>query len=176
MSDEAGTVTLQSEMNTIDLVAAIVSAYVSNHVVRPADLPDLIAAVSQTLGGLGKPSEPAVEETPKLTPAQIRKSITPDHIVSFIDGKLYKSMKRHLTKNGLTPAEYRMKFGLPTDYPMVAPSYAAQRSELAKKLGLGQLRRERAVQNRPESGAAMSAPAEAKKAPARSRKTPASSK
>ncbi|ACL58416.1 MucR family transcriptional regulator [Methylobacterium nodulans] len=173
MNDEAGAPTSQSEAGTIELVADIVAAYVSNNVVRPADLPDLIAAVSRTLGELGKPSAPAAEETPKPTAAQIRKSVTPDHIVSFIDGKPYKSMKRHLTKNGLTPAEYRQQYGLPANYPMVAPNYAAQRSELAKSLGLGQLRR-KAAEKRATDEARVNTPAETKKGRGRSRKTDAS--
>ncbi|ACA20992.1 transcriptional regulator, MucR family [Methylobacterium sp. 4-46] len=123
------------------LVVDIVAAYVSNNSVRPDDLPNLIASVGATLGDLGKPAAPPAEETPKATPAQIRKSITPDALISFIDAKPYKSMKRHLTKNGLTPDEYRQRYGLPRDYPTVAPNYAAQRSELAKQLGLGANRR-----------------------------------
>ncbi|ACA16366.1 transcriptional regulator, MucR family [Methylobacterium sp. 4-46] len=126
---------------SISLVAGIVAAYVSNNSVRPDDLPSLIAAVGATLGDLGKPAAPPVEEKPKATPTQIRKSITPDALISFIDAKPYKSMKRHLTKNGLTPDEYRQMYGLPRDYPMVAPNYAAQRSELAKSMGLGAIRR-----------------------------------
>lgn len=168
MDEEAGTVTPGPGAETIELVAGIVSAYVSNNVVPPAELPDLIAMVSRTLGELGKPSAPAAEEIPKLTAAQIRKSITPDHIVSFIDGKPYKSMKRHLTKNGLSPDAYRQKYGLPHDYPMVAPNYAAQRSELAKSLGLGQLRR-RAMERRAESEAPAAAAGGTKKGRGRSK-------
>ena len=83
-------------------------------------------------------SEAAAERTvEKPTPAQIRKSVRDDGIVSFIDGKTYKTLKRHLSANGLDPQSYRVRFGLPSDYPMVAPSYAAQRSALAKSIGLG---------------------------------------
>ncbi len=81
--------------------------------------------------------EPVELETPKPDKAAIRKSLHPDHLISFIDGRPYKSLKRHLTTQGLTPDEYRDRYGLPKDYPMVAPSYSAQRSELAKTLGLG---------------------------------------
>ncbi|ACL58802.1 MucR family transcriptional regulator [Methylobacterium nodulans] len=167
MSDEAGAPTSHSEAGTIELVADIVSAYVSNNVVRPADLPDLIAAVSRTLGELGKPSTPAAEETPKPTAAQIRKSITPDHIVSFIDGKPYKTLKRHLTRHGMSPDEYRSRYGLPPTYPMVAESYASQRSELAKASGLGQNRRKTAAEKRAATAATVSAPAKPKRSSGR---------
>ncbi|MFE1603313.1 MucR family transcriptional regulator [Methylobacterium sp. ID0610] len=131
----------EPKVQIIELVARIVSAYVANNSTPHDGLPNLIAMVNRALSELGKSSPSVVEETAKATSAQIKKSITPDYLISFIDGKMYKSMKRHLTKNGLTPDEYRRKYGLPVDYPMVAPNYAAQRSELAKSLGLGQLRR-----------------------------------
>ncbi|AWB22634.1 MULTISPECIES: MucR family transcriptional regulator [Methylobacterium] len=140
MSDE----TQAQEPEFIDLVADIVSAYVSRNNVPIAELPNLIASVHASLSGLGQPAATPAEDH-KVTSAQVRKSVTPDAITSFIDGKSYKSLKRHLTSNGLTPDEYRQKYGLPRDYPMVAANYAAQRSELAKSLGLGQLRRDRAA-------------------------------
>ena len=118
------------------LTADIVSAYVSNNTMPASDLPSLIASVHTALGSAGEPSRP-VEADHKADKAAIRKSLTPDHLISFIDGKLYKSLKRHLTTNGTTPDEYRAKFGLPKDYPMVAPANSAQRSALAKTLGLG---------------------------------------
>jgi len=123
----------------IDLTSDIVSAYVANNVVQPGALPDLIASVHASLTGLGQPAAPPVEDH-KVTAAQIRKSVTPDHLISFIDGKPYKALKRHLTGHGMTPADYRQKFGLGPDYPMVAANYAASRSELAKSSGLGQKR------------------------------------
>ncbi len=129
-----------TENSVVDLTSDIVSAYVSRNSVPLADLPSLIASVHASLSALGQPTAQAVEDH-KVTPAQIRKSVTPDHLISFIDGKPYKSLKRHLTSHGTTPDEYRRKFGLGHDYPMVAASYAAQRSELAKSLGLGQIRR-----------------------------------
>ncbi|MBM0669048.1 MucR family transcriptional regulator, partial [Klebsiella pneumoniae] len=92
-------------------------------------------------------------EDHKVTAAQVRKSVTPDRLFSFLDGKPYKSLKRHLTTRGITPAEYRQKYGLPHDYPMVAATYAAQRSELAKNSGLGQYRREQAAARKAEAGA-----------------------
>ncbi|ACL62806.1 MucR family transcriptional regulator [Methylobacterium nodulans] len=174
MGEEAKSITLKPETETIGLTANIVSAYVSNNVVPAAELPELIAIVDRALDELSKPATPVVEEVLKPTAAQIRKSITPDHLISFIDGKPYKSMKRHLTKNGLTPAEYRQQYGLPANYPMVAPNYAAQRSELAKSLGLGQMRRQRAAEKRADTDAKVSAPAEPKKGRGRPKKAAAS--
>ena len=152
----------------IDLAADIVSAYVSKNNVPVAELPNLIASVYASLSGLGQPAATPVEDH-KVTPAQVRKSVTPDTITSFIDGKPYKSLKRHLTSNGLTPDEYRQKYGLPHDYPMVAANYAAQRSELAKSLGLGQIRRDRAeakkaAEKRSVPDPVVTAPADAKPA------------
>lgn len=125
----------------VELAVDIVAAYVSNNSVPSTDLPGLIdivhAALSQIAAAPGVSSGP-VE---KLTSAQIRKSITKDHIVSFEDGKPYKTLRRHLTLRGLSPEAYRAKWGLPVDYPMTAASYSAQRSELARALGLGQQRR-----------------------------------
>jgi len=123
---------------TIEQAAEIVSAYVSRNHVAPAELPALIQAVYTSLSGLanGVPSTPA-EEVEKPTPSQVRKSITPDALISFIDGKPYKTLKRHLSSHGLDPYSYRQRYGLPADYPMVATNYAAQRSELARAIGLG---------------------------------------
>ncbi|KMO35024.1 MucR family transcriptional regulator [Methylobacterium variabile] len=140
MSDE----TQAQEPEFINLAVDIVSAYVSKNNVPVAELPNLIASVYASMSSLGQPAATPIEDH-KVTPAQIRKSVTPDTITSFIDGKPYKSLKRHLTSNALTPDEYRQKYGLPRDYPMVAANYAAKRSELAKSLGLGQLRRDRAA-------------------------------
>jgi predicted transcriptional regulator len=125
----------------VDLAADIVAAYVSNNPVRTTDLPDLIrsvhAALNGLVGGVAQPTEEIAPEKP--TAAQIRKSVMPDGIVSFLDGKSYKTLKRHLSSHGLDPHSYRQRYGLPADYPMVAPSYAAMRSELAKSIGLGQV-------------------------------------
>lgn len=121
----------------IGLTADVVASYVEHNTVPANDLPDLIKTVHDALAGAGA-AEPAGDEAVKLTPAQIRKSITPDFLVSFIDGKKYKTLKRHLTTQGYTFEDYRTKFGLPSDYPTVAPSYSAQRSAMAKQLGLGQ--------------------------------------
>lgn len=131
----------------IGLAADIISAYVTRNNVPVAELPNLIASVYASLSGLGQPAATPAEDY-KVTAAQVRKSVTPDAIISFIDGKPYKSLKRHLTTRGLTPDAYRQKYGLPRDYPMVAATYAAHRSELAKGLGLGQIRRDRAEAKR----------------------------
>ncbi|RAZ71806.1 MucR family transcriptional regulator [Mesorhizobium atlanticum] len=120
----------------IELTAEVVSAYVSNNPVPVGDLPALIDRVH---GALKSAGGGAAEERQALTPAvPIRKSVTPDYIISLEDGKKFKSLKRHLSVHyGLTPDEYRAKWGLPSDYPMVAPNYAAARSSLAKSMGLG---------------------------------------
>ena len=122
------------------LTANIVSAHVSNNSVAGDSLPKLIRDVYVALSTLGAPSD-AKSERP--TPAvAIKKSVTPDFIICLEDGKKFKSLKRHLrTHYDLTPEEYREKWGLASDYPMVAPNYAAARSALAKKMGLGQKRR-----------------------------------
>lgn len=125
----------------VELAADIVSAYVSNNTVVASDLPGLI---NETFDALNKASakaaEPAQEELKPAVP--IKKSVTPDYIICLEDGKKFKSLKRHLrTHYNLSPEEYREKWGLPHDYPMVAPNYAAARSALAKQMGLGQRRK-----------------------------------
>ncbi|PZV34494.1 MucR family transcriptional regulator [Mesorhizobium kowhaii] len=122
----------------IELTADVVSAYVSNNPVPVGDLPALIGQVHAALKGTA--GSVSAEEPQALKPpaVPIRKSVTPDYIISLEDGKKFKSLKRHLsTHYGLTPDEYRAKWGLPGDYPMVAPNYAAARSALAKTMGLG---------------------------------------
>jgi predicted transcriptional regulator len=123
-------------LNLIELTAEIVSAYVGNNPVPVASLPDLIASVNSSLSKIGQPAEP---EKPAQTPAvNPKRSVFPDYIICLEDGKKFKSLKRHLSVHyGLTPDEYREKWGLARDYPMVAPNYAAQRSALAKSSGLG---------------------------------------
>ena len=127
--------------NNLDMTADLVSAFVSNNNVPVSELPALIASVHAALAGLGNeaPAEPVGPEKP--TPAQIRKSITPDALISFEDGRSYKTLRRHLTMRGLTAEGYRAKYGLPADYPMTSASYSAQRSALAHSFGLGQMRR-----------------------------------
>ena len=124
--------------NLVDLAAEIVSAYVAKNSVRPADLPNLISevhrALSSTHAGTVEPKQEPL--TPAVNP---KRSVHPDYIVCLEDGKKFKSLKRHLrTHHNTSPEEYREKWSLPKDYPMVAPNYAAARSALAKKLGLGQ--------------------------------------
>jgi predicted transcriptional regulator len=122
----------------LELIADIVSAYVSNNPVPTTELASLIASVSTAISELGQASEVAA---PLLTPAvNPKKSIFPDYIISLEDGRKFKSMKRHLGLLGMTPDEYRTKWGLPRDYPMVAPGYSAARSALAKTMGLGRKR------------------------------------
>jgi predicted transcriptional regulator len=123
------------------LTAEVVSAYVSNNPVRPAGLPELLSSVHAALSGLSHGGATAAAPVEKLTPAQIRKTITHDALISFEDGKPYKTLRRHLTLRGLTPEAYRAKWGLPRDYPMTAVGYSEVRSAMAKSLGLGQLRR-----------------------------------
>jgi len=124
----------------IELVAKVVSAYVTKNAVAAQDLPRLIADVFVAFNTLDQPqAEP--QPAAKLTPAvPIRRSVTPDYIVCLEDGKKLKMLKRHLrTTYNMSPDEYRAKWHLPANYPMTAPNYAAQRSELAKNLGLGKL-------------------------------------
>jgi predicted transcriptional regulator len=134
----------QEPVNLSELTADIVSAYVSNNSIRPEDLPSLIGDVHSALQRApSNEAEPAAE--PQSPAVPIKKSVTPDYIISLENGQKFKSLKRHLMNAyGMTPAEYRAKWGLPKGYPMVAPNYAKSRSELAKSLGLG---RKRSVSN-----------------------------
>ncbi len=130
--------------NYIELTAKIVSAYVSNNTVPASDIPGLINQVHTALTRVsGKSADTPLKS---LRPAvSVKKSITPEYIVCLEDGKKFKSLKRHLrTQYNMTPEQYREKWALGADYPMVAPSYAAARSQLAKQMGLGQQRRRRA--------------------------------
>jgi predicted transcriptional regulator len=120
----------------LSLTADIVAAHVSNNSVAVGDLPRMIADVYDSLSGLGEAPAPAEEE--RVPAVAIRSSIKPDFLVCLEDGKKLKMLKRHLkTAYNMTPDEYRQRWGLPLDYPMVAPNYAAQRSKLAKEIGLG---------------------------------------
>jgi predicted transcriptional regulator len=124
------------EDQTRQLTARIVSAHVSNNSVAASDMPGLIEQVYGALKGLGTPVEPVIARPEPAVP--IRKSVTPDYIVCLEDGKKLKMLKRHLaTAYNMTPEQYRERWGLPADYPMVAPRYAQQRSSLAKAIGLG---------------------------------------
>ena len=129
---------MDEKSEVIEMTADIVSAYVGNNSVTAADLPALIQSVHRALAGISSGSE-AAEAAPKEPAVPIRRSITPDFLICLEDGRKFKSLKRHLrTKYNMSPEEYRSKWGLPKDYPMVAPNYAKARSDLAKQMGLGQ--------------------------------------
>jgi predicted transcriptional regulator len=150
-----------SAPNVLELTADVVSAFISKNRTAVNDLPALISQVHATLTATaaGK-SEP---EPRKLEPAvPIKNSVKPDYIICLEDGKKFKSLKRHLRAYNLTPEEYRKKWGLKHDYPMVAPAYAAKRSELAKSMGLGNLRTKESA-TKPKLAAAKSKPAAGKR-------------
>jgi predicted transcriptional regulator len=129
---------MDDKAEIIEMTAEIVAAYVENNTVASADLPGLIQSVHRALSGVSAGPE-TVEAPPKEPAVPVRRSITPDHLVCLEDGRKFKSLKRHLrTKYNMSPEEYRTKWGLAKDYPMVAPNYAKARSELAKQMGLGQ--------------------------------------
>jgi predicted transcriptional regulator len=132
----------------VALAGGLVAAYVENNEVSAQDLPSLIGIVHAALRQQMLPKE---ESAPQLVPAvSVKKSVTPDYIVCLEDGKKFKSLKRHLrSAYGMTPDEYRAKWRLPADYPMVAPAYAATRSELAKAMGLGVKRKGKAAVAKP---------------------------
>jgi len=129
--------------DALALTGDIVCAFVAYNSLRATELPGLIqsvhAGLARLISGAAAPAAPAAEAP---TPAvSVRKSITPDYLICFDDGLKFKSLRRHLTALGMTPEQYRAKWKLPADYPMVAANYAAQRSALAKKIGLGQSRK-----------------------------------
>jgi len=130
-----------AKLNAVELAAEMVAAFVSNNPLPKSELPALIHAVHSAVERLAAGPESAPPQVEAKAPAvPIRKSITPDFLICLDDGKRFKALRRHLAGLGLTPAQYREKWNLPSDYPMVAPNYAAQRSALAKKIGLGQIR------------------------------------
>src|SRR5271169_333331 len=130
----------QSE--TLEMAAEVVAAFVSNNSLPKGELPALFQTIHDTLARLSGGGENAApNEEPKPPAVSIRKSITPEYLICLEDGKKFKSLKRHLGTHGLTPDQYRAKWKLPADYPVVAPDYAATRSALAKAIGLGQLGR-----------------------------------
>lgn len=133
---------MEDKPDALTLTAEIVAAYVGNNAhVQAGEIPNIIRSVREALLEEPKPQTPAEPELEKPTAAQIRKSITPDGLISFLDNKPYKTLKRHLSRHGLTMDDYRQRYGLPKDYPTAAPNYSARRSELAKQLGLGSRRR-----------------------------------
>lgn len=126
----------------VELTADIVAAYVSNHVVQVADLTTLISDVHAALSNTSSPAPVVTAVEKPKPPVPIKKSIEDDYLICLEDGQKFKSLKRHLmTHYNMTPEEYREKWGLPADYPMVAPAYAEARSRLAKEMGLGQRRK-----------------------------------
>ena len=131
----------QDPIDFVELTADIVSAYVANNSVPVPDLPSLLSGVHAALAGLGHTTGSSEPEFKKATPAQIKKSITPDALISFIDGRPFKTLRRHLGTHGLTFEAYKARFGLPADYPSVAPNYREKRSQIAKGLGLGHTNR-----------------------------------
>ena len=137
MADNAG------NTNFIELTATIVSAFLRNNPVPASEIPALISQVHSALRRVSASNGAAAGEPPKPA-VSVKKSVTPEYLVCLEDGKKFKSLKRHLrTQYDMTPEQYREKWGLPHDYPMVAPNYAAARSHLAKQMGLGQQRRRR---------------------------------
>ena len=151
---------MAEDTDTLTLTAEIVASYLgANSHVKAEEIPALIRSIRTALSEKDAPKSDATEaDFPKADKRAVTKSITPDGIISFIDNKPYKTLKRHLGRHGLDMAGYRERYGLPSDYPSVAPNYSAARSEMAKKLGLGAQRRGTAK------------PAEAPAAPAKGRK------
>ena len=132
---------METKNDLVEMAAEIVSAYVSANQVPPQDLPGLIRTIHTALSEVAG-MVPAAQDLTQEPAVAIKKSVTPDFIICLEDGKKFKSLKRHLrTRYSMTPDEYRAKWGLPHDYPMVAPNYAKERSNLAKRMGLGQSRK-----------------------------------
>lgn len=159
----------------VQTVAALAAAYFSNNHVSQNDVPSILSLFSTEVDKLmGATVAPAQAEKERPAPAvPIKKSIQPDYLVSLFDGRRLKSLKRYLrTAHNMSPEEYRAHWGLPRDYPMTAPNYAAKRSELAKKIGLGQKGGPRRTKDAaaPDAAAAPKAPKAARKAPTRARK------
>ena len=129
---------IQPDLTVVEMAAEIVSAYVRNNSVPVSELPTLLQSVHDSLGSILNGSKPEAVKEPPQPKVPVKKSVTNDYIVCLEDGKRFKSLKRHLhSEHGLSPQDYRDKWGLPKDYPMVAPAYADARSNLAKTMGLG---------------------------------------
>ena len=131
----------EQERGLRELVAEVAAAYFSNAHVGQADIPGVINQIASSLraveDGSGQIEGSAAEQPTRATPAQVRRSITPDALISFEDGRPYETLKRHLSTRGMTLDQYKAKWGLPGDYPSVAPNYSAARSEMARQIGLG---------------------------------------
>src|SRR5271166_7010688 len=129
--------------DSVELAAEVVAAYVANNPLPRSELPALIEAMKSAIEGLGRGLEGSQPQVGAKPPAvSVRKSIAPDYLICLEDGKIFKSLRRHLRLLGLTPEQYREKWNLPYDYPMVAPNYSDRRSAIAKKIGLGRYQRE----------------------------------
>jgi predicted transcriptional regulator len=129
---------MEERADVIEMTADIVSAYVGANAVAAADLPTLIQSVHRALAGMSGEAQVA-EAAPQEPAVSLKRSITPEFLICLEDGRKFKSLKRHLrTKYNMSPEDYRAKWGLAKDYPMVAPNYAKARSDLAKQMGLGQ--------------------------------------
>ncbi|GLS45955.1 MucR family transcriptional regulator [Methylobacterium brachythecii] len=135
--DDAVTEPTLQTSRPIRLAADIVAMYVANNSLPSDELPNLISRVHAALSTLSATGETPDDPEDMPTPGQIKRSITPDALISFIDGKSYKTLKRHLSTHGLDFEGYRARFGLPSNYPMVASTYSAKRSEMAKQRGFG---------------------------------------
>lgn len=125
-------------VSLLDMTVGIVANYVAKNSIKADEVAGLIASTHAALSNVGEPEPEPVQVFDRATTAQVRKSITDTGLVSFIDGKTYQSLKRHLGTHGLTPDDYRERYGLPDTYPMVSPAYSARRSALAREIGLGQ--------------------------------------
>lgn len=157
--------------NLVTLTADIVSAHVGNNSVSVSDVGTLIGTVFTALQGLNRPAEPV--DVKPVGAVSIRASVKPDHLISMIDGKSYKMLKRHLSLHGYTPESYRQAFNLPHDYPMVAAAYATQRRTLALKIGLGRVREDASAKAPAAPAAAASPTPAAKTRKPRAKKEPA---
>lgn len=136
----------------VTLTADVVSAYVSNNHVQSAELPKLLGEVHEAIRSVSLSGRPTAETgPPKATPQEIRKSISHDFLVSFEDGKPYKTLRRHLAGHGLTPEQYRERYKLKSDYPMVAEAYSEARRMMAKKIGLGRKPGQKVTEAAPEA-------------------------
>lgn len=136
---------MEERTDVLTLTTEIVASYVgTNTHVQASEIPDIIRSVRAALMEGGAPPAAAEPTHQKATSGQIRKSVTPDALFSFVDNKPYKTLKRHLTRHGMSFDDYRQRYGLPSDYPSVAPNYSVARSEMAKQLGLGARGRGRA--------------------------------
>ncbi|MCJ2088573.1 MucR family transcriptional regulator [Methylobacterium sp. E-005] len=135
--DEASASQTEIQHAIDSFTVRLVAAYVSSNTVPPSSVPPILTSVHAALTALVQPAGPATPLSDRPTPAEIRKSVQHEGLTSFIDGRSYKTLKRHLKAHGLTPDQYRTRYGLPTDYPMAAPGYAARRSEIARAVQFG---------------------------------------